>query len=368
MATPGPSSSSVGYEQRQQQDARMEERLVALEAAEGMLLLPPQLQELYIKSCPELSLRSNPLDDKKEDGGTTRGGLQDLSSLRQLWIINCPKILSFYSSSSSHSSCFPFPNSLEELYLSLLGGEGMETTPVPLSNLSSLTSLTIRGCGVLRGEGLLSLLTQGNLTKLSVETTPNFFVDSDPLRMREQELPPRSSKLQDLLINDVAGFTATTICSLLFSSLTKLGICVVLERFTEEQEDLLFVNSLKEISFNSCNNLQYLPARIHRLPNLKRLTIQWCQAIRILPKNGLPSSLQELIIWDCPEIRSLPKYGLPSSLQKLAISKCPAIQSLPKVDDLPSSLRELDIVICGNEKLKRQCRKLIGIIPIVKVD
>ncbi|CAL4905129.1 unnamed protein product [Urochloa decumbens] len=369
-AAPEPSSSSANKldEQRQQQDARTEERLVALEAADGLLLLPPQLQELFIYRCPELSLRcSNPLDDNKEDGGTIGGGgLQGLSSLRDLWIKDCPKILSSYCSSSSHSSCFPFPNSLEDLGLEDM--EGMETTLLPLSNLSSLTSLSISDCGDLRGDGLLSLLAQGNLTRLSVSATPNFFLDSDPSRVHEPELPPRSSKLQHLWIDDVAGFTATPICSLLFSSLTSLGIRGVVERFTEEQEDLLFVNSLEEIIFYSCDNLQYLPARIHRLPNLKRLKIENCKAIQMLPKDGLPSSLQELEIVNCPEIRSLPKDGLPSSLQKLKIRKCPAIRSLPKVDNLPNSMRELDIERCGNEELETQCRKLIGIIPIVKAS
>nr|CAB3466490.1 unnamed protein product [Digitaria exilis] len=136
----------------------------------------------------------------------------------------------------------------------------------------------------------------------------------------------------------------------------------------EEQEILLFVNSLNMITFDSCNSLQYLPARLHRLPNLKILEIKHCKAIQMLPKDSLPSSLQELEIEDCPEIRSLPEDGLPSSLRRLHIFYCPAIQSLPKVDDLPNSLRELDIKRCGNEELKRQCRGLIGTIPIVKTD
>nr|CAB3462606.1 unnamed protein product [Digitaria exilis] len=271
---------------------------------------------LWISGCPELSLFSDPHDDSKNDGRTGGGGLQ--------------------------------------------------------------------------GEGLLSLLVHGCLTKLIVIGTPNFFVDSYPSRVHEQELPPCSSKPQFFSTDDVAGVTAAPICRLLVSSLTKLRFSdMVVECFTEEQEILLFVNSLEEITFDSCNNLLCLPERLHRLPNLKRLEIYGCKAIQVLPKDSLPSSLQELEIKDCQEIRSLPEDGLPSSLQQICIEDCPdiqsmpedglpsslqrlrikrcsAIQSLPKVDDLPSTLRELDIKDCGNEELKRQCRRLIGIIPIVR--
>jgi len=211
---------------------------------------------------------------------------------------------------------------------------------LPLSNLTALTSLSIYRCGDLRGEGLWSLLAQGHLNELFVRGNPKFFVDS------EQEIPSCSSKLQSLDIDDVAGFTAAAIRhSLLFSSLTELCICVdhKVKSLTEEQEALLYVDSLEDI-FICCQNLQSLPERLPRHPNLKRLHIWTCGAIQMLPKEGLPSSLQELDITNCPKI-----------------------QSLPKVDDLPSSLRYLNVRDSGSEELRRQCRKLINIIPIVQV-
>jgi len=353
-------------------DPTAEDETVASEEAErGLLLLPPQLQELWISRCPDLSLlRSNPHDDSnEEDGGTggRGGGLQGLTSLRRLGIRHCPKLLSAYSSYSSFSSSFPFPNSLE--HLEIKGAVGTEVL-LPLSNLTSLTSLDISSCGDLRGEGLLSLLAQGHLTKLSVIQTPNFFVDSDPSQVHEQEIPSCSSKLQELQINDVAGFTTAAIHrSLIFSSLTKLNIQFdhKLGRFTEQQEALVFVDSLEDVTFRSCFNLQSLPERLHTLHNLKRLYIRYCEAIQMLPKDGLPSSLEELYISNCPELQSLPKDCLPDSLRELTIEDCPAIRSLPEVDDLPSSLRELYVSDSKSEELRRQCRKLINIIPIVRV-
>ncbi|RLN28575.1 hypothetical protein C2845_PM05G01950 [Panicum miliaceum] len=186
----------------------------------------------------------------------------------------------------------------------------------------------------------------------------------DPSRAHEQVLPSHSSKLQHLTIDDVARFTAMPISSLLSSSLTtlKLDRDHEVELFTKEQEARLFVNSLEEITIRYCRRLQYLPARLHSLPCLKRLNIWESEIIRMLPKDGLPSTLQELDIYGCPEIR-LPKDCLPSSLQKLVILDCPTIRSLPKVDDLPTSLRELEVHESGSKELRKQCHKLIGIIP-----
>ncbi|CAD6262204.1 unnamed protein product [Miscanthus lutarioriparius] len=347
----------------QQEGTRGEEEIDA-SSAEGLLLLPSQLQKLLIEACPELSLCScsGPADYKynKEAGRTSTGrGLQGLRSLRSLEISDCPRFLSSYSSSSS-SSCFPFPPSL--VHLSLFGAVGT-ATPLPLSNLASLTNLTISGCGELRDEGLRHLLAQGRLTKLTVLGTPNFFAGPEPPLPHEQVFPSSSSKVQELVTDDVAGVLAAPICTLLSSSLTDLRFWrgKEVDRFTKEEEDALqLLTSLEEITFEDC-----LPAGLHGLHNLKRLNIYDCAAIRSLPKDCLPSSLQELIIDDCPAIQSLPKDCLPSSLQKLVIKRCPAIRSLPKANDLPSPLRELDVRYSENEELRRQCRKLIGIIPVV---
>ncbi|CAO2043812.1 unnamed protein product [Urochloa humidicola] len=331
---PSPSTNKVNVAQiephQQQDDTRGEGGI----AAEGLLLLPPQLQKLEISS--------DPVDYNRQAGRTVGGqGLQGLTSLRSLEINGNLGFLSSHSSSSS-SPHFPFSTSLERL--SLQRAVGIETL-LPLSNLTSLSYLSIQGCGDLRGEGLWPFLAQGCLTKLTVYKAPNFFAGSEPSPPHEQELPSSSSKLQDLRTDDVAGFLAAPICTLLSSSLTELSFWgdSEVERFTKEQEEALqLLTSLERIGFLFCNKLQCLPAGLHRLPKLKRLDIHKCAAILSLPK-------------DC----------LPSSLQKLDIRGCPAMKSLPKVGDLPSSLQELD-VRDSSEELRRQCRKLIGTIPIVR--
>ena len=238
-----------------------------------------------------------------------------------------------------------------------------------LSQTSPLTDLTIWGCGDLRSEGLRPLLAQGHLTNLTVRGTPNFFAGFEPSPPHEQELPPSSFKLKELWTDDAAGLLAAPIWALLSSSLTELHFewDREEERFSKEQEEALqLLSSLERIGFWECDKLQRLPAGLHRLPNLKRLVIVSCAAIRSLLKDGLPSSLQELEICFSPGIRSVPKECLPSSLQKLVIRNCPAIRLLQKVDDVPSSLRELNVSDGNSEELRRHCRKLIGTIPIVR--
>ena len=117
-----------------------------------------------------------------------------------------------------------------------------------------------------------------------------------------------------------------------------------MERFTVEQDEALqLLTSLQHLPFDSCWKLQSLPAGLHRLTSLKTLEIEFCQSIRVLHKDGLPDSLQQLRIYSCPSVRALPKGGLPTSLKLLEVSD-------------------------GSEDLTRQCRNLIGTIPIVKLD
>jgi hypothetical protein len=344
---------------------------------EALLLLPPQLQVLDINRCPELSLRA-------ENGG----GLQALSSLRSLFIHDCPKFLACYLPSSSSSSGFPFPTSLKRLHL-----KGLEKL-APLSNLASLVELWIRNCGGSEGAGLRCLLAHGCLRELDVYKTPNLFTvecsEGNP-EMLEHEPAPLSSKLQSLRMDDVAGVLAAPVCTLLSSSLTRMNLRKneEIERFTKEQDEALqLITSLQELHLSDCIKLQRLPAGLQRLTNLKTLRIHGSPAlhslhkgslpdslqqleicwggIRSLPKDSLPNSLRRFIVSHCSSLRSLPKDGLPNSLEELKISGCPSIRGLPK-GGLPSSLQLLDVKRGNSEELRRQCRTLIGTIPIVSL-
>jgi hypothetical protein len=209
--------------------------------------------------------------------------------------------------------------------------------------------------------------------------------------MLEHGPAPLSSKLQSLETDDVAGVLAAPVCTLLSSSLTMIDLQPneEIERFTKQQDEALqLITSLQELDLSGCIKLQSLPAGLQRLTNLKTLRIPgspalhslqkgslpdslqqleiWGEGIRSLPKDSLPNSLRRFIVSHCSSLRSLPKDGLPNSLEELKISGCPSIRGLPK-GGLPSSLQLLDVEDGNSEELRRQCRTLIGTIPIVRV-
>ncbi|KAF8712112.1 hypothetical protein HU200_028953 [Digitaria exilis] len=192
-----------------------------------------------------------------------------------------------------------------------------------------------------------------------IQDTPEMLEHGSPF--------PPSCKLQSLETDDIAGVLAAPVCTLLSSSLTSLAFVsnMEMERFTKEQGATLQpLTSLQQLKLSNCSASH--PPGLQTLTNLKTLHIRWCRSIRSLPKDNLPNSLRKLTISGCSSIRSLPKDGLPDSLLELEISFCPSIRALPK-GGLPSSLQKLDVSYGNSEELTRQCRKLIGTIPIVEV-
>ncbi|CAL5093623.1 unnamed protein product [Urochloa decumbens] len=275
MATPAARPPTASDHKTVDGQGRGEEEI--RDPEEGILLLPPpQIQELDIRSCPNLRLCSGSLDE-------------DLASLRVLRISGCRKFLS----SSSYTLNCPFPNSVQTLYLSNI--EGIFTL-VPLSNL---TDLFISDCGDVRGKVLWPLLAQGHVTKLTIHRCPNIFVASE-LSPQDEQNSLLSCRLQVLFTDGKDGILAVPTCS----SLTMLcfGWNNDIEQFTTEQEqDLQKLTSLQELEISYCNKLQSLPAGLSTLPKLKRLEIKDCQAIQSFPKDGLPNSLTELKISESKE-------------------------------------------------------------------
>lgn len=317
--------------QTEQQLQRNERELEIQDTSEGLLLLPPQIKELWISDCPDLRLSSSSLDESTQ-------GLQGLPPLGLLRVVRCPKFIS--NRWSSRPYC-PFPTSLQHLLLSTMEGE------FTLEPLKNLTKLYMNDCGDLRSDVLWPLLAQGHVTELFIYGCPNLFPGSEPSRLDEHH--PYSYRVQELRTDGKAGIFVPSICA----SLTKVVFISNddMERFTNEQEKALqILTFLQDLEIRKCKKLQSLPAGLSQIPSLKKLHIADCESVRWWPKDCLPSSLIELRVQSGPAIRSLPKGDLPGSLQTLDVSDS---------EEIASGLK-------NNEELKRQCRKLQGTIPIIK--
>ncbi|XBI94849.1 hypothetical protein VPH35_031413 [Triticum aestivum] len=69
----------------------------------------------------------------------------------------------------------------------------------------------------------------------------------------------------------------------------------------EQERALQLLTSLQELKFKWYTNLLSLPANLHSLTSLERLSISCCESITRLPDMGLPSSLRHLQLFSCSE-------------------------------------------------------------------
>ncbi|KAI5344684.1 hypothetical protein L3X38_012561 [Prunus dulcis] len=217
-------------------------------------------------------------------------------------------------------------------------GSGMPIENIS-NKLTTLTSLTIRKISGLVSlpEGMLK--NNKNLTYLEIEDC--------------QELTRIAS-------SDVVGS-----CALLES--VYISNCPILAYLP----DGLLTTSLKKLVVQDCNGLQLLPVT-QALPSLCELEITGCQELSSLP-SGLPSlrklfifrcnrkpkfvpslldftCLRELRIQDSHELTSLPiRLESYSCLEVLRISKLQNVESIPSLDNL-TNLQELGIFSCDGLK------------------
>ncbi|ONI22169.1 hypothetical protein PRUPE_2G111800 [Prunus persica] len=188
-------------------------------------------------------------------------------------------------------------------------GSGMPIANIS-NKLTTLTSLTIRKISGLVSlpEGMLK--NNKNLTYLEIEDC--------------QELTRIASP-------DVVGS-----CALLDS--VRISNCPILAYLP----DGLLTTSLKKLVVQDCNGLQLLPVT-QALPSLCKLEITGCQELSSLP-SGLDyyTSLQELAISNCDMLTSALIHSLPS-LRKLSIFGCSmSPESVPSLLGF-TCLRELRI-------------------------
>ncbi|KAJ4848951.1 hypothetical protein Tsubulata_034807, partial [Turnera subulata] len=108
------------------------------------------------------------------------------------------------------------------------------------------------------------------------------------------------------------------------------------------------LTSLHSLTISHCSDFISFPGQGLQAPNLKKLSLQYLDALEGLPKHmhSLLPSLKQLTLVVCTKLRSFPEGGLPSSIEKLEIWWCDGIESSPE-GGFPSNLKELKIVNCS---------------------
>jgi hypothetical protein len=252
----------------------------------------PALSKLEIIKCGNLELL--PVED---------GGLSDLRMLQSFNGFFCGKLFSRWPMGEvggGGHAINPFPTCLKKLDICF--EPSMQSMGL-LSNLTSLTSLTLIDCSELTIDGFNPLITV-NLKKLYVRNEEGISIAGDLLSeiARSKLMRAGSFQLEVLYVDSISAVLTTPICSHLAATLHKLqfNFDQSATNFPEEQERaLLLLTALQHLEFSYCLNLQSLPRGLCGLSSLKRLRIFDCAKILSLPpKEGLPTSLEELEVWD----------------------------------------------------------------------
>ncbi|CAO2045347.1 unnamed protein product [Urochloa humidicola] len=263
---------------------------------EVVLQIPPtnSLREVHLHGYKNLIL---PLED--------RGGFHGLLLLESVTIHECGKLLSSWSMGEIPQSINPFPPHVKELYFT---NEPSTLSMALFSNLTSLTKLRLNNCKNFTMDGFSPLITS-NLEHLEAynsrgDGTDPYSVAADLFAevARTKIIPAGSFQLVYLQVDSISAVLVTPICTHLSSTLRKLWFQNDwrAESFTEEQEQALqLLTSLRLLSFDSCRFLQSLPQGLHCLASLEILQIKGSPRIGLLPKKGLPDSLQDLYINGC---------------------------------------------------------------------
>ncbi|KAF2300063.1 hypothetical protein GH714_007859 [Hevea brasiliensis] len=310
-------------------------------------------------------------------------GYEEFPLLRKLSIARCPKLLK------------KLPNSLPSLEKLVI--ENCKKLVVSIHRLPSLCKLEIKGCKEMVCEGavdlnLLNSLIISDISKLTFLTErfiqpflkelevsncmglvslyqngetfikqlislQNLVIHGCPqvasLLAEDKEEEEEEEQLQQRLANCEIGSLTISLCETLeklpqwFHSLVslkelKIQDCPRLLSFPVAGLPCM----LRVIRILNCNSLTSLPAAVtglHKLSNLREISISYCSNVVFFP-GGLPASLRRLIIIECEKLEAIPDrmYNL-TSLQELRITYCPHIVSFPE-EGLPTSLTSLWII------------------------
>ncbi|OAY64170.1 putative disease resistance protein RGA1 [Ananas comosus] len=237
------------------------------------------LSTLYISSCPKLStlniglfqqqkllkcLEKLSLKNCENLKSDLVKGFKELTALKELTIIDCPKLF------ISHFDVSLKTIEISECFITQGAWFGHQ---IPI--LHSIETVKIIGCQHANSD------------------------EDHELKM------PDSFKLDSfkhLTSVDRLYLVNTSVLTLdLFTKLRSLRILDIdgCQGFLTNRLQLLHFSKLQHLSIRNCKELPYLPEDLNTLKSLMELCIENCLLITSLPQNGLPYSLKRLSIHGC---------------------------------------------------------------------
>lgn len=137
------------------------------------------------------------------------------------------------------------------------------------------------------------------------------------------------------------------------SCIRHLAILTCQELVELAQENQTLPPNLEYLEINNCAKLEKLPVGLQSLTSLRDLSIQKCPKLHSLAEMEFPPMLRTLEFYDCEGLESLPDGMMINGenrnsclLECLKIVHCPSLICFPR-GELPSELKELEIVDCG---------------------
>ncbi|KAL3750359.1 hypothetical protein ACJRO7_011370 [Eucalyptus globulus] len=306
-----------------------------------------KLEELEIIGCTKLRYLW-------QDGDAIR----NLNCLKSLVVCSCPEFIYFVAEEGD----IELPGSLETIKLEEC--VKLEKLPSKMHTLSSLRDLTVHNCPKLVSfpeTGIPTSIISLNIKSCEMlrylprglSITP----DEPSNSVGSTSQSDMTSCLQDLEIYDCDSLPSSPFNKDGFLPMTlkrlKIFACRGVESLAEINLDSL--ESLQRIEISKCENLRSLPQGLHTLSQLSSLSLSTCPALEVECFPPLPPGISEFSLWRCPKIKSLPNQlnGL-TSLQNLTISEC---ESITRFSELPLQLQELNFKMIGCENMKQPVRE-----------
>ncbi|XP_039162989.1 putative disease resistance RPP13-like protein 1 [Eucalyptus grandis] len=300
-----------------------------------------KLEKLEIKKCAKLIYLW-------QDGDV----IQNLNCLKRLVVRSCPEFIYFVAEEGD----IKLPSNLETI--ELIDCVNLEKLPSKMHTLSSLKDLMVHYCPKL--VSFLEIGIPASLISLNIKNCQ--MLQSLPRGLSDHLDEPSSNSsnthidiiscLQDLRISRCKSLPSSPFSKGIFLPTTlkrlQIGDCRGVESLAEINLEPL--QSIQEIEIWCLENLRSLPQGLHKLSRLTSLYLWNCPALELECFPPLPPSISTFRLHECPKIKSLPnQLRRLTSLQFLSIWKCERLTRFPE-GGLPPQLERLWVSRCENMK------------------